>query len=409
MKIFLKYSPWVLTMLSWGLVLLTSCGIQDEESKENHDPAFRPVKGYYENSSGEKANTTYYYDIHGQKTLAHWQLADSSRSSVNYYEYDTSGNRTRKYREFSDGLISDQHYRFDRAGRLIREDFSRSDGVKGETDYEYDQQGRCVEARCRGLNGWFHGDLIFYHDMEGMKFAAGIHRDGDSVGFIRYGYDDYGNLIHEYWDFNGQWSQSFVYEYQQKAIRTYTPPNAFIRESGWFRVKGEHYTQDGETGGPSRYQYDTDGRLVEKEYTRSDGLSTRTTYDYDSTGILRSSSREYHDGITAAFNYWYSIDRKLLVRTFERSDGRRGSETYRYDDLGLLANAEWDQFDGWLSGMLTFHHDERGLLKSAKFEGDDGFDADLRFEYDLNQNLSAIIWEFSYGGYQKYDFTYEPL
>jgi YD repeat-containing protein len=396
-----------LIILVCGMLLLVSCQPRGIAPVANHDPGFRPVKLYYENSSGEKAITTYYYDIKGQNYLAHWQLEDSSRSSMNYYEYDTSGNQIRKYREFSDGLISDQHFFYDALGRLVEEDFFRSDSVEGRTDYEYDEQGRCLAARCKGLNGWFHGDLFFRYDPGGMKMGAGIYRGKDSIGFIVYSYDPSGNMTREYWDFNGQWSQSFLYEYQKGADRTYTSSNVFIRENPWFRLKEENYTYQGETGGPSHFQYDEQGRLIEKTFIRADGLSTRTTYVYDSTGILRSSRREYQDGMTADFHYWYSIDRRLLVRTFERSDGGRGSETYRYDDQGLLASGEWENFDNWLTGRLTFSHDERGLLKTGTFSGNDGFDAVLRFEYDLNDNLTAIFWEFSNGGYQQYAFVYE--
>ncbi len=392
----------------FGLILLASCQAAEKEMAEGHDPEFRPVKLYYENSAGEVAVTTYYYDVHGKNHLAHWQLEDSSRSSINYYEYDTSGNQIRKYREFSDGLTSDQHFFFDAEGRLVREDFYRSDGTEGNTEYAYDDQGRCLVARCLGFNGWFHGDLYFRYDGGERKSGAGIYRGKDSVGYIQYSYDDFGNMTGEYWDFNGEWSQAFRYEFQRKAVQTYTSSNVFIRENHWFRLKGERYNYNDETSGPSFYEYDAEGRLISKEFIRSDGLSTRTTYCYDTTGLLRSSSREYHDGITADFHYWYSIDRKLLVRTFERSDGGKGSETYRYDDQGLLVSGEVEHFDNWLSGTLTFNHDERGLLKTGIFTGDEGFDAEIRFEYDLNQNLVRINWDFSYGGFQTYIFTYEP-
>jgi hypothetical protein len=400
-----------LAILKWFLMvlislLLSSCQAGEEGSTAELIPEVRPVKLYYENSNGEIAITTYFYDMSGTNYLAHWQLADSSRSSVNHYEYDSLGKQTRKYREFSDGITSDQHFYYDANGLLTGQDFSRSDSIEGRTDYEYDEQGRCIAARCKGLNGWFHGDLIYIYDSEGMKTGAGIYRGGDSIGFIGYSYDYFGNLVGEYWDFNGQWTQTFAYEYQQGAAKCFTSSNVFIRENKWFRVSHEEYTYNDETGGPSYYQYDDEGRLAEKEFIRSDGFSTRTTYQYDSTGILRSSLREYHDGDSANFHYWYNIDRKLLVRTFERSDGGSGSETYRYDENGLLESGELNNIDNWLNGTLTFVFDGSGLLSAGKFAGNDGFDADLHFEYDLNQNLVAINWDFSFGGFQKYTYTY---
>ena len=390
-------------------ILLSSCQAEEAGTATEGIPEVRPVKLFYESSTGEVGITTYFYDITGRNYLAHWQLEDSSRSSLNHYEYDSLGKQTRKYREFSDGITSDQHFYYNAKCYISRQEFSRSDGVIGETTYEYDDQDVCIVASCHGLNGWFFGDLVFYNDSEGMKTGAGIYQEGDSVGFIEYSYDYFGNMIGEYWDFNGEWNQAFVFEYQQEAANGYTSSNVFIRESKWFRVQQEEYTYNDETGGPSYYQYDDEGRLFEKEFIRSDGLSTRTTYQYDSTGILRSAVRDYHDGDSANFHYWYSIDRKLLVRTFEKSDGGSGSETYRYDDEDLLEYGELNNFDNWLNGILSFEYDGTGLITAGRFVGNDGFDADLRFEYDLNQNLVEINWDFSFGGFQKYIFKYEPL
>ena len=403
----LAVQRWFLLVLI--AILLSSCQAVEEGPSAEVIPEVRPVKLYYENSTGEVAITTYFYDISGKNYLAHWQLEDSSRSSMNYYEYDSLGNQTRKYREFSDGITSDQHFYYDANGLLTGEDFSRSDKVTGETAYEYNDQNVCITAICKGLKGWFHGDLIFYYDSEGMKTGAGIYREGDSIGFIEYSYDYFGNLMGEYWDFNGQWNQTFVYEYQQGAAKCFTSSNVFIRENKWFRVNHEEYTHNDETGGQSYYQYDDEGRLLEKEFIRSDGLTTRTAYEYDSTGILRSSLREYQDGDSANFHYWYSIDRSLLVRTFEGSDGGSGSETYRYDENGFLESGELNNFDNWLNGTLTFEYDGTGLLTNGKFVGNDGFDADLQFGYDLNQNLVSIYWDFSFGGFQKNIFKFQPL
>ncbi len=77
-------------------VLLASCKAGEEGSAVDVIPEVRPVKLYYENSTGEVAITTYYYDIHGLNYLAHWQLEDSSRSSVNFYEYDSTRTSNRE-------------------------------------------------------------------------------------------------------------------------------------------------------------------------------------------------------------------------------------------------------------------------------------------------------------------------
>lgn len=42
----------------------------------------------------------------------------------------------------------------------------------------------------------------------------------------------------------------------------------------------------------------------------------------------------------------------------------------------------------------------------AKFVGENGFDAELFFQYDSNELLREIRWEFSFGKYQLYRFEY---
>ena len=374
--------------------------------KEVEEPAamYRPHKLFYENSSGEQAITTYYYDREGENYRAHWQLADSSRSSMNFHEFDTMGNLVRKYRIFSDGITSDQFFKFDSAGLLSGQDFSRSDGVTGSTVYSYDEKGNAIMADCRGLNGWFYGQIIYKYE-NGMKSGAALIQDSDTIGFIRYGYDQ-DMLVYEYWDFNGEWNQTFQYDFRAASPVSHTSSNVFIRESPWFWIVEEYYDYNGETGGPSYYRYDEENRLAGKEFIRSDGMSTATAFEYDSTGMLRYSHRSYSDGDTALFHYWYGINRELLVRTWERSDGSRGSETYRYDDNGRLTEGVYENMDEWLNGNLGFTYDDSGILTGANFAGQDGFGARLFFTYDMDFNLVGIRWEFSYGGTQTYIFKY---
>jgi hypothetical protein len=387
-------------------VCFSSCRQGGRETVTAPESEFRPVRLHYENSGGEIATTLYYYDRTGNNYMAIWHLEDSSRSSLNHHVLDTAGRILVKSRDFNDGIRSLQHFEYDREGNLVFEDFSRSDSVTGEVSYEYDREGRLTRADCRGMNGWFHGKIV-YNWVDGQKTGADLMRDSVSIGRIDYEYED-DRLIEEHWDFNGNWEQTFRYDYQQSASPTFASPNVFIRESPWFRISSEYYEYNGEAGGPSIYTYDEIGAMTNKEYIRSDGLKTMSTYLYDTAGLPESSLREYADGRTMDFLYWYSVDRKLLVKTFQGSDGTSGSETYRYED-DKLVQGEFMNVDGWLNGTLTFEHDDQGVLRSAVFSGQNGFDAGLEFSYDLNFNLVKIHWEFSSGHTQTYFFEYEPI
>ncbi len=385
-------------------MFLASCSRSPEGSSDLPPGEFRLVRLHYVNSGGENGITHFYYDRNEQNNMAVWHLVDSSRSSLNHYTLDSAGRLLVKSRQYSDGLQSVQHYEYDPGGNLMREDFSRSDSVTGMVNYFYDEDGKLDHADCRGLNGWFYGDIHYIWE-EGQRTAAKLMRDSLQIGRIDYRYEDE-LLVMEHWDFNGQWSQTFRYEYQEAAPQTFTSSNVFIRESPWFRVSREYYDFNGESGGPSHYTYDETGKLISKEFIRSDGLRTLTTYEYDSAGLLDRSLRDYGDERQTDFLYWYSVERKLLVRTFQWSDGSSGSEAYRYED-GTLIQGEYENVDGWLNGILIPEYNAEGLMTGAIFSGKDGFDARVQFSYDRDFNLVKIHWEFSSGHTQTYWYYYD--
>ncbi|UCH09315.1 MAG: hypothetical protein JSU61_08725 [Fidelibacterota bacterium] len=340
---------------------------------------------------------------------AFWELLDGTRHSRNYHTFDSRGNMTAKYREFSDGITSLQRFEYDNAGNLVTEHFERSDSVTGITHYDYDPAGRLITARCKGLNGWFIGVIHYEYDETGNRIGGAIDQAGKRTGHITYTYDEYGNLSTEHWDFPGVWSQSFTYEYQTAPPPTCTSSNVFIRNTGDARVIREQYDYNGTIGGPSYYEYDARGWLVKKIFVRSDDFETATTYEYDHAGILLQSFREYSNGLSAVFSYKFDGNRRLVHRAFTRSDGVLGVETYEYDLKGRLVSAVYDNFDTWLTGTITFQHTDDGRLTGGTFVGRDGFDAELSFEHDANGNVVTIHWVLSSGQTQTYTFEYEPL
>jgi hypothetical protein len=388
---------------------LLSCSSRPEEKEEAPPGDFRLVELHYENSSGEKAVTHFYYDPEGRNYMAIWHLEDSSRSSVNHHTLDSAGKMIVKSREFSDGIRSVQHFEYGPEGNLVSEDFSRSDGVTGRADYYYTQDGRLESADCRGLNGWFYGRIEYAWE-NGLRTGAELFRDSVSIGSIAYEYRE-GRLTGEQWDINDNWSQTFRYEYQEAFPQAFVYSNVFIRENPWYRVRSEFYEFDGGTGGPlsggpTSYTYDESGKLISREYIRSDGLSTMSTYEYDTTGVLVQSHRDYGDGRSMDFVYWYNGDRKLLVKTFTSTNGTAGSETYRYRD-GRLVRGEYVNVDGWLNGTLEFECDADGTVRSGVYSGKDGEEGSVDFTWDLDFNLVKIHWAFGSGQTQTYDYEYE--
>jgi len=365
----------------------------------------------YENSSGEQGATTFQYNEYGIMYKAKWQLLDGSRSSLNFHTFDENGNMIQKYREFSDGLTSNLLYQYDEKGKLISEKFDKSDGVTGTTNYIYDQTGEQVKADCQGLNGWFFGNLICKYGENGKKVGASIEQKGKNVGTISYTYEEEGNLKKEYWDFSGNWNQTFIYEYKEYKNSFpvfYTSSNVFISNTSKFRLIEEQYDYNKENSGPSYFEYDKKSKLVKKVFERTDGLKTATTFEYSPNGILKQSFRKYSNGLTAKFTCKYNGNRRLVNRTFERSDGVKGKERYEYDGKWNLTKAIYDNFDTWLTGSVSFKHDENGNLVNGHFKGEK-FNADISFDTDEHGNVVKIHWEFSFGATQTYWFKYEEL
>ncbi|PIZ67698.1 MAG: hypothetical protein COY19_05110 [Candidatus Marinimicrobia bacterium CG_4_10_14_0_2_um_filter_48_9] len=193
------------------VVALTGC------TKDNAkgDIAMRLEKLHYDNSQGELGVTHFSYNQEGRLESSVWELTDGTRRSKNSHRFDDQGREIQKYREFSDGLTSSNDYEYDAAGRMMVERFSRSDGRTGTTWYEYDSTtGHPTRMVAEGLNGWFHGIVVFVTDSTGRKLRADIVKDGKPYGSIEYGYNETGLLVREHWALEqGEWTQTFTYEY----------------------------------------------------------------------------------------------------------------------------------------------------------------------------------------------------
>lgn len=197
------------------MVLLSGCG-SDSIENSARGKSMRLKKMNYTNTQGELGFTTYFYDKNNRLERSVWELADGTRSSQNVHRYDDQGREIQKYREFSDSLTSSNDYEYDGESRLAVERFSRSDGRNGTTWYEYHPEtGHPTRMICEGLNGWFHGIVVFVTDSTGRKLRADIFKDGEPYGSIEYGYNNAGLLVREHWALEqGEWTQTFTHEYE---------------------------------------------------------------------------------------------------------------------------------------------------------------------------------------------------
>jgi YD repeat-containing protein len=367
---------------------------------------FRIVKQQYANASGEIASTRFKYDEAGRLIKAFWTLDDKSRSSVNYYEYDSEGHLISAYREFSDTLTSFECFAYDSLGNKISERFYRSDGVTGSATYRYTNKG-IEQAEFKNHKGWLNGTLTYTCNEKNKRESAVLMRGDKLICNVSYEYDEDHNLAKEYWDFRGQWFQSFTFNYRRidRSKNYYSSP--FLTWGNNYRISREKYTYNDELGGPSLYEYDEKGLLTQKVFLRSDSFTTTTRYTYDAQRKLVSSERETSDGKITRFSYTYDENNRLVQRIYTRADTLARMEAYLYNQDGDLIKAYIRNFDGWLTGTIDFDHDVLGTITAGQFTGADGFDALLTFRYNDTGLPVEILWEFTFGKFQRYRYEYE--
>ena len=372
----------------------------------NAATSFRIVKQEYVNANDEIASTCFKYDVTGKLIKAFWTLNDKSRSSVNYYEYDSKGRLISSYREFSDTLTSFECFTYDSLGNKVSERFYRSDGVTGSASYRYSDTG-IEEADFINHKGWLSGTLKYTCNELKKRESAVLTKGDKTICNVSYEYDKNHNLAKEYWDFQGRWFQSFAFHYEKTdlGLNYYSSPFLTCKEN--YRISREEYTYNDELGGPSLYEYNKAGMLTKKVFLRSDSLSTTTWYSYNPEGKLVQSERESSDGKTTQFSYIYDENDRLIQRIYTRADTLAGQEAYWYNQDGDLIKAYIRNFDGWLTGTVDFNHDPLGYITSGKFTGENDFDALLTFRYNDAGLLVEILWEFTFGKFQRYRFEYE--
>jgi hypothetical protein len=394
----------------WLVFLACASGLcaQPVESAGAPRAPYRLVRLDYDNSSGEKGTTYFDRDKQGRIDRSLWELLDGRRYSLNVYAYDARNNLIRKAREFSDHKDTVQVYGYDDRDRLRSEEFILGGASKGVSTYEYDKQDRLVLIRCRAYAGWIEGTIRLTYGGDGLRSKGELVQDGEVAAEIAYDHDGDGNLAGERWTFKSGWRQTFLYAYERTAAGhrgAYASPNPFVlnlREP----VRKEDYRYGDKVGGPSVYHYGPSGKLLEKTFERSDGLTTDTFYFYGGEGVLLRAFRRYSSGKTALFRFAYDPHLRMISKEFVMNDKSAGRDTFFYDEAGTLKGAAYENSDQWLSGTIATDGTRNGLPVHAIYQDRSGAGADIRFDYDARSRLKKIVWTFSDGNEQVYTYFY---
>ena len=377
----------ILTMLLMNCIQVNTGGNMSQ---------YRSKELIYSNSTGEKGMTIYIYNADNILYKSIWSLDDGSRSSVNSYQYNGRGQLVGFYRQFSDGLESEEFYIYENE-KLKKEYFSRSDGRKGYIEYFYDEEGLKTGAECRAYKGWLTCDLQYLYS-GGRLTKAIITKDGESTGEVKYTYDESGHLLEEYWDFNGKWTQTFTYRYEKSNKGEIILSNPFFKIGSDYLIDKEEYSFGKDFKGPSIYKYNDQGLLKEKIFLRSDGLTTQTEYFYKGRRLIESI-RHADERPDKVYRYQYNDMGRLIQRQYYEDDMLTGYEIYDYDKNGVLKEAILKDFDTWLTGRIEFETDEYDNVIKGVYRGQPS-DAEITYKYNKQGMTMEIIWDFEDSRYE---------
>jgi hypothetical protein len=374
-------------------VLIAKSSFANDFSLNNPETKFRLIRLDYNNSSGEKGVTFYNYSEKGVCETALWELENGQRYSINFQFYDKNNNMIKKVREYSDHKNTVRLYNYDKNNRLISEEFFLRDTSKGVTTYDYDDHNNVILIRCKNYYGWLNGIIKLQYNDKGQKIAGELIQKDKHAAVIKYDYDNYGNLVKEVWDFNKEWQQEFNYIYEKPSdskLINFTSPNPYVINLEK-PIQREKYTYGDKISGLSFYKYDSNGKLIEKIYERSDGFKTNTFYIYCNNGILLRAFRRYSNGKNALFRFAYNDNRQIAKKEFFTNDHVYGSELYNYSSNNELEKAEFNNSDLWLSGTINFEKVKNDTSVKAKYKDKQRFDAEINITYDSQSLLQSVI------------------
>ncbi|MBF5005255.1 RHS repeat-associated core domain-containing protein [Diaphorobacter caeni] len=307
-------------------------------------------------------------DVLGHTTRYHYKDASSENpTSVEdpkggrvHYEWNSSQQLIRR----TDCSGSQTRYFYDAFGQLIR-----TEGEEGTFDaYELDGQGRvCVHTNAA-------------HQITRYRFseAGDLLEIGSPDGsFARFDYDEHGRLLAQH---EGGSTQAFQYDAVGRISHLINENGA--RASLEYDVMDRRISQTGFDGRTQRFSYDASGHLVE-----SDDAGLRTRYEYDSDGRL--------------------VTRHVL-------DPRKGTEfvlmeTLRYSESGHLGEVrQATEFHGITTAMQLDRDPLGRVLKErqiiASATGETLWQYQVEHDYDAlgsetqtrYEGLPPVLWQ-TYG------------
>ncbi|MDU9030471.1 LysM peptidoglycan-binding domain-containing protein [Pseudomonas mediterranea] len=262
----------------------------------------------------------------------------------------------------TDGTIT--AYEYDSAGRLVRETQAQGTTEERSTLTRYDAFGQTIgkllgEASARITTGMSDTEVAAIYAQYGLTYQY------DAIGRVASASDALGNRTLSYYDAAGRLTH--VVNALGEVSETVYSAFGDVRERTAFTGRLAESDTATLSGGVLNAQLNT---LVQA--IRNANSDNRRTYDYDTRGLLTSTT----DALGYVTRYGYNAfgNQTSVTRTVSAGNTITSSTTYnsrgeqigRVDDVGGLARSTAISYDAF--GRVLTTTDGRGLVSSTSYD-----------------------------------------
>lgn len=318
----------------------------EEEHREvyayTYDAAGNMAKKVFTATDGKTKTWVYTYDEKG-RCIKEESSGDGYVYGTITYAYDEADRLLLRYETFggSDSWHKTE-YTYDAKGNLLKNAYLTSNGGGWTYEYTYDADGNqtsyshTLPDEPDHWQKWYmEGDKKISESLsQGYIYEKSISVDGKCIySYFRRGsdvtetkitYDEQGNRLTELTWFGNSNGEYIVY--------TYDDHNNLLQRTAYTITDRDHPEETAtlyKVWAAYSYVYDTDGRILQQEYTDGyDGSVTKTEYTYDAAGRLLTHKNTYNNDTWDSITHTYHDNGNVKSTEKINADGTWKKETF---------------------------------------------------------------------------------
>lgn len=145
--------------------------------------------------------------------------------------------------------------------------------------------------------------------------------------------------------------------------------------------------------GISFFEYDGNQRIVKGYWQLLDSSRfSNNYYFYNHLGQLTEKYREFSDSVTSSVKYTYNKKGWKIAVDFSRSDGVTGKTVFEYKPNGVLHKIRCKKYNGWFDGEVVYKTRKNENPLWGEIFRDNKKLGDIHLYYTKNGNLKTEKW-----------------